>query len=93
MKQETLPGEGMKPKVHRDISEAAEALADAKDEQKKLREKVDELAAQLVARMRKHKLDTYKDRSRGLFVTVEDETKVKVKRGKPGEDVDDLNLQ
>ncbi len=89
MKQETLPGEGMKPKVHKDISDAADELVDAKDEAKQARENVDEKADALIRAMRRHKHTVYKDRSRGLLVTIEDETKVKVKKGAPGEDVEE----
>lgn len=89
MKQETLPGEGMKPKVHKDISDAADDFVDAKAEAKRATEKKNERGDDLIRAMRKHKLQSYKDRSRGLYVEIDDSTKVKVKKGRPGEDVEE----
>jgi hypothetical protein len=86
MKQETLPGEGMKPKIHKDISDAAEKFLDAKADAKAIRGRVDERTDELIRAMRKHKLPAYRDTARGLFVTVEDDTKVRVKKSSPGED-------
>lgn len=80
MKQTHIPG--TEPVHHKDVSTAAERLADARDELKMYQRSVKVEHEHLIKEMKKHKLLTYFDRGLGLRVVLENEDKVKVRRVK-----------
>lgn len=70
---------GTEPKIHRDVSKAAEAYVDARNERMSLTTKEIETRAVLVAAMKKHELSNYVDHDAGIEVVFESNTTEKIK--------------
>ena len=81
-KQGTIPG--TERTVHADITAAAEAYVEVRDERMEMTENEVEANAKLVAAMKKHDLTEYIDEDAELKVTLpEKQVKAKVSKIKP----------
>lgn len=74
-----LPIPGTERKVHKDITKAAEAYVDARDERQRKSKTEKEKKTLLIAAMKKHELETYIDEDAEIVVTYTADTKEQVK--------------
>lgn len=79
--------DGTAPPHHKDVSDAATALVNAKEDAESAGAEVKRRHAALLERMKKHNLPSYIDRGIGLRVVRDTKDTVKVKKlGKVGAD-------
>jgi hypothetical protein len=76
-KQTNIPG--TEPKIHKDVSSAAEKYVEARDDRMAKTKKEVAARAVLIAAMKKHNLPVYDDPELELRVVYEVEDKVKVR--------------